>query len=99
MKGKKFDAAEKHFQKKEEIYIKRIKALEALVLAKQQKEDAMAVEIDALKEQNAILKVSNEKLMALCNLSPEDIQASIQKDKQMTEAAWAISQIMGGKFI
>ena len=37
MKGKKFTAAEKHFIKKEEQYQKRIKALEELVIAQENK--------------------------------------------------------------
>ena len=38
MKGKKFDAAEKHFMKKEEQYKKQIKALETALIEKTEKE-------------------------------------------------------------
>ena len=46
MKGKKFDAAEKHFIKKEEQYKKHIKALELEITAKAEKEKSRQTEIN-----------------------------------------------------
>lgn len=97
MKGKKFDAAEKHFKIKEESYNKRIKNLERLLIEKKESEKSLLTEVESLRIQNENLKTINKKLTELCNLSEEeDIQASILKDKQMAEAAWAVARIMGG---
>ena len=96
MKGKKIDAAEKHFRSKEETYNKKIKNLERLLIEKEESEKSLLTEVESLRIQNENLKAINKKLTELCNLSEEDIQTSILKDKQMAEAAWAVARIMGG---
>jgi hypothetical protein len=94
MKGKKFDAAEKHFVKKEEQYKKQIKALEAVILEKTEKEKSNDALIASLSEQNAMLIAQNKKLMELCKLSEADLKILIEKDKNIAEAAKSMLNLM-----
>lgn len=94
MKGKKFDAAEKHFIKKEEQYKKHIKALELEITAKAEKEKSNDALIASLSEQNAMLIAQNKKLMELCKLSEADLKILIEKDKNVAEAARSMLTLM-----
>lgn len=94
MKGKKFSAAEKHFMKKEEHYQKQIKALEAALLEKTEKEKVNEALITSLGEQNAMLVVQNKKLLELCKLSEADLKILVEKDKNVAEAAKGMLTLM-----
>ncbi len=87
MKGKKFEAAEKHFMKKEEQYKKQIKTLETALIEKTEKEKSNDALIESLSEQNAMLIAQNKKLMELCKLSEVDLKILIEKDKNVAKAA------------
>lgn len=94
MKGKKFNAAEKHFIKKEEQYKKHIKALELEITKKTEKEKMNEVLITSLTEQNAILLEENKKLLELCKISEADLKILIEKDKNVAEAAGCMLHLM-----
>ena len=94
MKGKKFDAAEKHFIKKEEQYKKHIKALELEITEKTEKEKANGALIESLTEQNAMLLEQNKKLLELCKLSEADLKILVEKDKNVAEAARSMLTLM-----
>lgn len=94
MKGKKFEAAEKHFLKKEEQYKKHIKALELEITAKAEKEKTNEALITSLSEQNAMLLEQNKKLLELCKLSEADLKILIEKDKNVAEAARSMLTLM-----
>lgn len=94
MKGKKFDAAEKHFMKKEEQYKKQIKALETALIEKTEKEKSNDALIASLSKQNAMLIAQNKKLMELCKLSEADLKILVEKDKNVAEAAKSMLTLM-----
>ena len=94
MKGKKFEAAEKHFMKKEEQYKKHIKALELEITAKAEKEKTNEALIASLSEQNAMLLEQNKKLLELCKLSEADLKMLVEKDKNVAEAARSMLTLM-----
>ena len=94
MKGKKFEAAEKHFLKKEEQYKKHIKALELEITAKAEKEKTNEALIASLIEQNAMLLEQNKKLLELCKLSEADLKILVEKDKNVAEAARSMLTLM-----
>ena len=94
MKGKKFDAAEKHFKKKEEQYIKKIKAMEELIASKDAKDKEKDSLIASFQEQNSALLVQNQKLLDICNMSEEDLKILIEKDKNVAEAAKSMVAMM-----
>ena len=93
-KGKKFDAAEKHFKKKEDVYQHRIRELETTV--SQLKIDVKRLETekgDLLSENNS-LKEWVERLLSYTELSKEDIQAACERDKKRGEAVIAFTGMM-----
>lgn len=94
MKGKKFEAAEKHFMKKEEQYKKQIKALETALIEKTEKEKTNEALITSLNEQNAMLLEQNKKLLELCKLSEADLKMLVEKDKNVAEAARSMLTLM-----
>lgn len=94
MKGKKFTAAEKHFQKKEEQYLKRIKALEAENEKLTKRSTVLAEENSVLQKQNETLVQSNTKLLELCKLSESDLAILVKKEKDVAEAASGMLALM-----
>lgn len=89
MKGKKFNAAEKHFEKKRIQYEKQIKYLEEQ-LKQSRFEMRIAIEKrEFFERENQELKDWVERLLQYTELSKEDIKEACEKDKRMGEAlAW-----------
>lgn len=87
MKGKKFAAAEKHFQEKEVKLRKDIQYWQELAIQR----------ATQIKELEATLKSANstieqqrdwiDRLLQYTELSPEDIKAACEKDKAMAACA------------
>ena len=94
MKGKKFEAAEKHFIKKEEAYKNQIRALETALIEKSKKEKSNEALIESLTEQNTMLIAQNKKLLELCKLSEADLKILIEKDKNVANAAQSMLKLM-----
>ncbi len=102
-KGKKFDAAEKHFEKKRIQYERHIKYLEDQLSIARAELRAVIAKYDFSERENEELKNWIERLLEYTELSKEDIKAACEKDKKAAEALeWlnkfsTLSQMLGGK--
>lgn len=93
-KGKKFDAAEKHFEKKCVEWRKQIRELE-----QQNKENHKRIlnlcdEIEKVQMENKILREQNETLMELKDMSKEDVRTLI-KSKESVNQLSSLMNFMG----
>ena len=101
-KGKKFDAAEKHFEKKRVQYEKRIKDLNQQLENAHRDTRHFRSQYEFLQRENEELKNWIERLLEYTELSKEDIIAACEKDKRAAEAlSWLsqfgiLSQFTGG---
>lgn len=101
-KGKKFDAAEKHFEKKRVQYEKRIKELKQQLEYAHRDTRLFRSRSEFLERENEELKNWIERLLEYTELSKEDIKAACEKDKKAAEAlTWlqkfgVLSQYIGG---
>lgn len=101
-KGKKFDAAEKHFEKKRVQYEKRIKDLNLQLENAHRDTRYFRSQYEFLQRENEELKNWIERLLEYTELSKEDIKAACEKDKRAAEAlSWLsqfgiLSQFTGG---
>ncbi len=96
-KGKKFDAAQKHFEGKRIEYEKRLKHLNAHVSEQDRIISEMKEQIDALSLENQQLKEWNERLLKYTELSKEDIKTACAKDKKMENLVSIINDFASGK--
>ena len=102
-RGKKFEAAEKHFEKKRIQYEKRIKYLEEQLELTRKDLRKFVSNCDFIERENEELKNWIERLLEYTELSKEDIRAACEKDKKAAEAlSWLdkfgiLSQMLGGK--
>ncbi len=85
-KGKNFDAAEKHFEKKRAQYEKRIKDLNQQLENAHRDTRHFRSRYEFLQRENEELKNWIERLLEYTELSKEDIKAACEKDKQAAEA-------------
>lgn len=92
-KGKKYDAAEKHFRKKEEDYQRRIKYLESTIFQLQSDMSRLAGENGELLAENDSLKDWVERLLSYTELSKEDIKTVCEQDKKRGEALAAFTNM------
>jgi hypothetical protein len=100
-KGKNFDAAEKHFEKKRIDYEKRIKSL-SIALSESREQTSQYKELyEGLKNENEQLKAWVERLLEYTELSMEDIKQACEKDKKLGEAVGMMSALfkMGGLYL
>lgn len=96
-KGKKFDAAQKHFEGKKIELEKQIKALTARVSEQNKTISEQKGQIDALSSENQQLKEWIERLLEYTELSKEDIKAACEKDKKIASAI-SVFGLFGGGF-
>lgn len=96
-KGKKFDAAQKHFEGKKIELEKQIKALTARVSEQNKTISEQKEQIDALSSENQQLKEWIERLLEYTELSKEDIKAACEKDKKIA-SAMSVFGLFGGGF-
>lgn len=96
-KGKKFDAAQKHFEGKKIELEKQIKALTARVSEQNKTISEQKGQIDALSTENQQLKEWIERLLEYTELSKEDIKAACEKDKKIA-SAMSVFGLFGGGF-
>lgn len=85
-KGKKFDAAEKHFEKKRIEYEKKIRYLTNMVSEQNKTIVSNKEKISILESENTRLKEWIERLLDYTELSKEDIKVACEKDKKMSES-------------
>ncbi len=101
MKGKKFTAAEKHFEKKRVQYEKRIKELNEQLESAHRDIRLFRSRYELAERENEELKAWVERLLEYTELSKEDIKQACTKDKKMAEAAeWLqkFSNFMGVRY-
>lgn len=96
-KGKKFDAAQKHFEGKKIELEKQIKHLTARVSEQNKVISEQKVQIDALSSENLQLKEWIERLLEYTELSKEDIKAACEKDKKIA-SVMSVFGLFGGGF-
>lgn len=96
-KGKKFDAAQKHFEGKKIELEKQIKALTTRVSEQNKTISEQRGQIDALSSENQQLKEWIERLLEYTELSKEDIKAACEKDKKIA-SAMSVFGLFGGGF-
>lgn len=82
-KGKKFNAAKKHFQEKEIKLKREMHKYEEVMKEAINKAELLQQENDKLKEENNILRESNKILMELKNLDEEDIKLLLEKSQHI----------------
>ena len=85
MKGKKFDAAEKHFQEKEvklRQEMREIKEQDSLIGDR----NIQLIEInEKLEKENADIKEKLQKLLEYSKLTENDITTALHKDEMLTK--------------
>lgn len=81
-KGKKFTAAEKHFEKKCIEWRKRIRELEQINKVLHQKNCDNIDEIQKLRMENEYLKQQNDILMEVKDISAADVEHWLSQEKQ-----------------
>lgn len=94
-KGKKYEAAEKHFDKKRVEYEKKIKALTARVSEQNKIIAENQEQISTLVMENQRLNEWVERLLEYTELSKEDIKAACEKDKKIASAV-SLFGFLGG---
>lgn len=82
-KGKKFDAAEKHFKEKERKLKHLIDVHSNAAKEAYAQIDALKAENEALKKEMEEVKSINEQLKQLHNLSDDDIKALLQRSRSL----------------
>lgn len=80
-KGKKFDAAEKYFEKQRIEYRKKIRDLEYANKTLNDEIRSIHDEITVLQKENEHLKKQNNVLMELKNINTEDVEVLVQSKK------------------
>ena len=94
-KGKKFDAAEKHFMKKEEALRREIKELrDALTSSRQALENSLARQ-NQLVVENATLKQERDRSLQLQGLTQEEIRQLIKDEHDRAESARMFKSMVG----
>lgn len=93
-KGKKFDAAQKHFQEKEIKLNRKMREYEASAKEALEKANAVQKENDRLRQENEALKLANKELMELHNLSDADIKVLVERAHHLRSFA-QLMNVMG----
>lgn len=85
MKGKRFDAAEKHFLKKEQKYKEQLQRQEAALKQLRILESELRLKNSELVSENASLQDWVERLLGYTGLRKEDIKEVCEQDKKRGE--------------
>lgn len=85
-KGKKFNAAEEHFKKKEELLRGEIKRLRSETSSKNGLISELSEKCAKLEIENQGLKEWIERLLEYTELTPEEIAARVESDKKARKA-------------
>ena len=82
MRGKKFDAAEKHFLKKQEIYERKIRYLENQIKELSDKNEEQKDYIDRLELTNKELREMLNQLLEYTKVSEADVKRYVKKKQR-----------------
>ena len=85
MTGKKYTAAENHFIKKQEHYDKQILGLQQSLAATRHKIAELLTENQELRSSNELLKDWNERLLEYMDVTDEDRERILKKDKELSQ--------------
>lgn len=96
MKEKKFDAAQKHFEKKEVELRKRISFLEKQLEAERKSAEQSKERIESLEKENAQMKEWVDRLLQYTELDKKDIKEACEKDKEIANAMKMLGILKGG---
>lgn len=80
-KGKKFDAAEKHFEKQRVEWRQKIRELETRLQEALIKAHKLEQVVQELKKENEQLRQTNQQLMELKDLTPEQLYQMEESSK------------------
>lgn len=86
-RGKKFDAAEKHFLKKQDKYEKEIKSLREQLANAHKDTSLFRSRAEFFERENEELKNWVDRLLEYTELSKADIKQACEKDKKLAEAS------------
>lgn len=95
MKGKKYDAAEKHFKKVEDKLHKQIKYLESMFDSAMLNLKATKNELADVRKENEQLRDWIERLLEYTELTKEDIKKACEKDKQLADSLGLFNRLSG----
>lgn len=95
MKGKKFDAAEKHFEKKRIQYDKGIKYLREQLDASRKEAQLYKEKADSYELKNGELLDWIERLLEYTELPKEDVKAVFENEKRKNDAAMRLVKLFG----
>lgn len=84
-KGKKFDAAQKHFMDKEAELKKEIRGLQAELYTANRKLSLLSEKLGQVEAENEQLKDHRTRLLQYMDLKESDIKTICQKDKQAAD--------------
>lgn len=93
-KGKKFNAAEKHFEKKRLQLNRIISNLESQLRDACQNNQNLRNRCDELENENSNLKELNQKLLETSKLGLEEVKILIQHEKEMCGAWKALNTML-----
>ena len=93
-KGKKFNAAEKHFEKKRQEYENTIKRIDNALKESRAETIKYKTAYENATTENEQLKAWIERLLEYTELSIEDIKEACEKDKRMGEAVKMLTGLM-----
>lgn len=94
-KGKKFDAARKHFEEKEVMYRQEIRQLEFEMKSIQEKDEKLEAENKALKKELVKLKLKCDALMKYGKLSEADVQSLIDYSNASSVLSGIMQKVVG----
>ena len=94
-KGKKFDAAEKHFQEKEKQYQNQIKSLNEYIKKNSINKNNYEEQVHNLQSENEQLKAWIGRLLQYTELSKDDIKQACEKDKKIAEMLGLLNMFSG----
>lgn len=93
MKGKKFDAHEKHFKEKEIKLNREMNYLRDRCTEINNKNMQLVKENEQLKKESLDVKVKYEKLLEYSKLSDEEIKKAIHRDKSVNQLSILFNMI------
>jgi hypothetical protein len=93
-KGKKFNAAEKHFEKKCAEWCNHIKAVEDIRRKTEEENLKLIEENERLLAENDKLRVTNEELMKLYGLSDSDVRTLVNTRKTWNDLSSMVGSMI-----
>ena len=99
MRGKKFDAAEKHFLKKQEIYERKIRYLENQIKELSDKNEEQKDYIDRLELTNKELREMLNQLLEYTKVSESDVKKICEEKAKAADIMNSMFKLLENKDI